>query len=124
MFHKKFQIWSQFWWHCDGELDVKNVAIREFHEESGIVEEPIVLDDILSVIVWDIAERTSSSGMYQPAHQHYDIMYLWVISEDISFSRQESEVDDIRWIDIVDAKNYVFEREILESIAKISLLWK
>ena len=76
MLHKKFQRWQQFGGHCDGEIDVKNVAIREFHEESGIVEEPIVLDDMLSVIVWDIAERTSSSGMYQPAHQHYDMMYL------------------------------------------------
>lgn len=119
MFHKKFQIWSQFWWHCDGEIDVKNVAIREFHEESGIMEEPIIRDDILSVIVWDIAERTSSTGMYQPAHQHYDIIYLWVIPEDTPFVRQESEVDDIRWIDILDVHNYVFEKEILDTITKI-----
>ncbi len=83
------------------------------------MEEPIIRDDILSVIVWDIAERTSSTGMYQPAHQHYDIIYLWVIPEDTPFVRQESEVDDIRWIDILDVHNYVFEKEILDTITKI-----
>jgi len=119
MFHKKFQIWTQFGWHCDGETDVKGVAIREFHEESGIEIEPEVSDEMLSIIVWDIAERTSSTGMYQPAHQHYDIVYLWIISEDIPFSRQESEVDDIRWIDISDVHNYVFEKKILDAIGKI-----
>lgn len=34
MFHKRFQTWSQFGGHCDGEIDIKNVALREFHEES------------------------------------------------------------------------------------------
>lgn len=122
MFHKKYKEWVQFWGHCDGETDVKNVAIREFYEESGIQVEPIILDDIFSVIVWDVAERTSSSGMYQPAHQHYDIIYLWVIPEDTEFSRQESEVDDIRWIDIAEAQNYVSEKEILENVARIKTL--
>ena len=40
MLHKKFQRWQQFGGHCDGEIDVRNVAIREFHEESGITLEP------------------------------------------------------------------------------------
>ena len=40
MLHKKFQRWQQFGGHCDGEIDVRNVAVREFHEESGITLEP------------------------------------------------------------------------------------
>ena len=33
-------------------------------------------------------------------HQHYDILYLGIIPEDVPFFRQEDEVDDIRWFDI------------------------
>jgi hypothetical protein len=38
--------------------------------------------------------------MFQPEHKHFDILYLGIISEDTPFSRQESEVDDIRWFDL------------------------
>ena len=99
-------------------MDVFAVAVREFHEESGIAIEPEVSDEIFSSIVWDIAERTSSTGMYQPAHQHYDIIYLWVIPEDTPFVRQEIEVDDIRWFDI-DGIGDSVEDEMFQRIQKI-----
>jgi 8-oxo-dGTP pyrophosphatase MutT (NUDIX family) len=121
MFHKKYQEWTQFGGHCDGETDVLAVAIREFHEESGIMEEPIIFDDIFSVQMWDVSERTSSSGIFQPAHNHYDIIYLACISEDIHFSRQESEVDDIRWFDISEAKKIISTPQALYLLEKIKL---
>lgn len=43
MFHKKLQRWQQFGGHCDGDTDVFAVAVREFHEESGIMTEPYIL---------------------------------------------------------------------------------
>jgi hypothetical protein len=43
MLHKKFERWQQFGGHCDGETDVLGVAIREFHEESGIALEPTMI---------------------------------------------------------------------------------
>jgi 8-oxo-dGTP pyrophosphatase MutT (NUDIX family) len=96
MFHKKLQFWVQFGGHCDGETDVLAVAIREFHEESGIEIEPVVSAGIFDIHVHDIpvdAKRT-------PSHIHHDVLYLGTIHEDTSFARQESEVDDIRWFDI------------------------
>lgn len=122
MFHKRFQQWTQFGGHCDGEVDVLSVALREFHEESGIREESELIGDIFSVQLWDIAARTSSSGMYQPEHKHYDILYLAMISEDITFSRQEDEVDDIRWFEIEGIEKYIGEKRMLDMIEKIKSL--
>ncbi len=123
MYHKKYQMWCQFGGHCDeGETDVYAVAIREFHEESGIIQVPRVSEQILGVQVWDIAERTSSTGMYQPAHEHYDILYVWIISEDTPFSGQESEVDDIRWFDIEGIEKYIGEKEMLNMIQRAQQL--
>ena len=122
MFHKKYQMWCQFGWHCDGEVDVRNVAIREFHEESGISIEPEIIWDIFSLAIWDIPERTSSSGMFQPEHQHFDILYLGIIPEDVPFSRQESEVDDIRWFDIEWIEKYIGEKRMLDMIEQIKIM--
>lgn len=54
MLHKKFQRWQHFGGHCDGEIDVRNVAIREFHEESGIEIEPEIYPGILHVDVHNV----------------------------------------------------------------------
>lgn len=122
MYHKRFQMWTQFWGHCDGDIDVRNVALREFHEESWIVFEPEIFPNILSVQLWNIRERTSSTGMFQPEHIHYDILYLGYVSEDVSFARQESEVDDIQWFEIEWIEKYIGEKRMLNMIEKIKSL--
>lgn len=42
IFHKKLQRWLQFGGHSDDSPNVLATAIREFHEESGIIEEPSI----------------------------------------------------------------------------------
>ncbi len=103
MLHKKFERWQQFGGHCDDETDVLGVAIREFHEESGISLEPEIVWDIFMVGVHDILMDKKGT----PPHQHYDIIYLGVIPDDTQFARQESEVDDIRWFDIDGIEDHV-----------------
>ena len=115
MFHKKFQKWLQFGGHSDGDTDTMATAIREFHEESGIEIAPIIMDDIFNIDIHDIPADLK----WRPAHQHYDVLYLGSIPEDTPFTRQESEVDDIRWFDIDGIWEYVGERRILEMLEKI-----
>lgn len=43
MFHKKIQKWLQFGGHSDDSPDVLSTAIREFHEESGVKDEPEIV---------------------------------------------------------------------------------
>ncbi len=121
MFHKKLQLWLQFWWHTDGEIDVKNVAIREFHEESWITTEPLVIPEIFDIHVHDIPEYR---GVWE--HKHFDILYLGIIPEDTLFTRKESEVDDIRWFEIEGIEKYIAEERMLDMMKKIKHLseWK
>ena len=116
MLHKKFQRWQQFGWHCDGDTDVRNVAIREFHEESGIIQDPKILDPLFQIDIHDIPIDKKLT----PSHKHFDIMFLGIIDENIPFFRQESEVDDIRWFDIEWIEKYV-EKEIFQRIQKIHI---
>jgi 8-oxo-dGTP pyrophosphatase MutT (NUDIX family) len=50
-------MWLQFGGHADGEVDLLQVALREFHEESGIIEEPKLYREILDVDVHNIPAR-------------------------------------------------------------------
>ncbi len=115
MLHKKFQRWQQFGGHCDGEIDVRSVALREFHEESGILVEPEFSEVIFHVDVHDVP--VDAKG--RPAHFHFDILYLGIIPEDAAFTRQESEVDDIKWFTLDEALLVNDERLMKQCIAKI-----
>jgi 8-oxo-dGTP pyrophosphatase MutT (NUDIX family) len=118
MFHKKLQKWLQFGGHSDGDMDPLATAIREFHEESGIIVEPTIYPDIFDIDIHHIPADLK----WRPAHQHYDILYLGVIPEDTPFARQESEVDDIRWFDIDRIWEYVGEKRMLDMLEKIKHL--
>lgn len=54
MFHKKLQKWLQFGGHSDGDIDTLATAIREFHEESGIIREPDIFVDIFDIDIHEI----------------------------------------------------------------------
>jgi 8-oxo-dGTP pyrophosphatase MutT (NUDIX family) len=118
MFHKKLQFWVQFGGHCDGEIDVLAVAIREFHEESGIEIEPVVSDGIFDIHVHYIPV----DAKWTPPHIHHDILYLATIPEHTPFVRQESEIDDIRWFDIEWIEKYIAEERMLYMMDKIKQL--
>lgn len=99
MLHKKFGRWQQFGGHCDGETDVRSVAIREFHEESGVIDAIEVMPEIFHVAVHEVP--LDAKG--RPPHKHFDLLYLWIVSEDVALSHQESEVDGIAWFDLESA---------------------
>jgi isopentenyldiphosphate isomerase len=53
-------------------------------------------------------------------HLHYDILYLGIIPEDTPFARQEDEVDDIKWFDIVGIEEYIQEDRMLQMCRRIA----
>ena len=114
MFHHKLNMWVQFWGHADGEVDILSVAVREFHEESGIIEEPRIIGDIFDVDVHTIPARPT-----EPEHIHLDILYLWEVSETVTLQKEEGKVDDLRWIDIADIWAYSREPKMQRVIEKI-----
>ena len=99
MLHKKFGRWQQFWGHCDGEIDVCNVALREFREESGVIIPPVLIPGIFHVAIHDIPEDKKG----RPPHHHFDLLYLWVLPEDTPMNHETSEVDGIGWFTFEEA---------------------
>lgn len=127
IFHKKLQRWLQFGGHSDDSPDILATAIREFHEESGIIEEPEVFSyypsDILPIFDLDIHDIPAFPHKWQPEHKHYDIRFLGIISDKVNLSRQIEETDDMKWFDIETVWDYLEEGGLVRMLEKIKL-WR
>ncbi len=86
--HRIFDRWMQFGGHCDGDKDLRANALRECMEESGLVSPPVVFPEIFDIDIPEIAENPQKG---EPAHHHYDILFLGEISRNIEFHPDEKE---------------------------------
>lgn len=98
MHHKKYGTWQQFWWHVDGEVNIRNAAIRELEEEAWIHEKDIELSE--EIFYFDI--HRVPAVWDEPTHYHYDVNYLAIVDDNLKYLKQESEVIDIQWFFIDD----------------------
>ncbi len=90
--HKTFGKWLSFGGHADGEEDIAAVALREANEESGISEIGYLKTGIFDVDIHPIAENSVKK---EPAHSHFDIIYLLQTKTE-EFHLSDESVD-LRW---------------------------
>ena len=125
IFHKKLQKWLQFGGHSDDSPDVLGTAIREFHEESWVKQEPEIIRYIENshFPIFDIdIHIIPPDAKWRPLHKHYDIRFLWMISDAIPLERQIDEVDDIQWFDLENVEKEIEDVGTLRMIQKIKSL--
>ncbi|WP_240669177.1 NUDIX hydrolase [Dyella sp. M7H15-1] len=109
--HCKLKRWLQLGGHADGDSDLAAVALREAHEESGLMHlrvEPEIFD----VDRHWIPERKS-----EPGHWHHDVRYvIWATVDDAFVVSDESL--ELAWVSIhqlVDVEN--------ESLRRMARKW-
>jgi len=101
MHHVKLWTWQQFGGHADGDMNLRNVAMRELEEESWIdISKAQIWEDIFYIDIHSIPPLK-----WEAQHSHYDIWYLAVVDENIAFSKRDEEVHEIKWFDIQDVRN-------------------
>lgn len=71
--HRKLGRWLQLGGHADGDADLRRVALREAHEESGLRAIRFADSNIYDVDVHEIPARGA-----EPAHKHYDVRFAFV----------------------------------------------
>ena len=101
--HKTLNKWLCFGGHADGSTDIFDVARREVMEESGITDIAPVFTGIIDV---DVHPIPANDAKNEPAHEHFDIRYIFRARGSDAFSISE-ESSDLRWCDYEQAINLV-----------------
>lgn len=104
MHHKVHGFYKQFGGHADGNPDLALVASQELLEESGI-KGKIVLNNPIDIIRWNFPERTKNNIFY-PAHDCFDIAFLFIIEESEKVKINKDEVIDTKWLKLEDWRDY------------------
>lgn len=119
--HRKLGRWLQPGGHADGDGDVTTVAWREATEELGLVA--LQLIDTggtlvpLDIDVHDIPARYDHEGqLIEDAHQHHDIRFLFVASDERLMVSHESHA--VAWFSEPDVRRLTSEESVLRLLEK------
>jgi len=104
MHHKLHNFYKQFGGHADGESDLLKVAKKELNEEAGI-DGKLIKNEPFDLIRWNFPERTKNNIFY-PAHDCFDIAFLFMLDEKIKLSINTKEVLDTKWITLNEWRDY------------------
>lgn len=110
--HRKLGLWLQPGGHCDGESDVRAVALREAHEESGLDALRVVGGGVFDVDVHEIPARSD-----EPAHLHYDIRFLLEADPDAPLI-VSAESRAVLWVEIDRLASLATDASVLRMAAK------
>lgn len=78
-------------------MSFRDTAIRETQEELGIETFQYISDTIFDIDIHPISEKLS-----EPAHVHYEVRYLIVVSDDSEIHQDELETYGAKWVAIED----------------------
>lgn len=98
--HAKLQKWLQLGGHCDGIKDPFYNAHKEAYEESGLTRIDPVSRQILDIDIHPIPEH---KGV--PAHEHYDVRYLFEADEKEPLNISD-ESNELKWVPLDQLEDY------------------
>jgi 8-oxo-dGTP pyrophosphatase MutT (NUDIX family) len=113
LLHRGLQKWLQPGGHADGEMNIAAVALREVREESGLTRITPYGHGIFDVDIHHIPER---AGV--PAHEHYDLRYLFVADDQEQLQLDPAEATAARWVPVHLVQNLTQEQSILRMASK------
>lgn len=100
--HKKFNMWLQLGGHCEDNPNVKETALREAQEESGIQEFDFIIPGIFDIDIHAIPNACA---------YHYDVRFLLRAQEALFCVSDESH--DLAWVPFENIKDYSREESVL-----------
>ncbi len=117
IYHNIYNSWSWIGGHADGVEDLKQVALRELQEETGIANARLISDKIFSVEVLTV-DGHIKKGQYVPSHLHLNVTYLAEADDSESFVLNEEETSGVRWCTLDEALTLSTEPWFVENIYK------
>lgn len=109
--HPKLHIWVQAGGHIEDDSTVWEAALREAREETGIHDLRYEDKNLFDLDVHLIPAK----GDF-PAHNHYDIRFLFTCKKEELQSN--AEVKELKWIPIYEVAKYTSSESVLRMVEK------
>jgi 8-oxo-dGTP pyrophosphatase MutT (NUDIX family) len=116
IFHKKLSRWLQPGGHVeDADRHPCDTARREVLEEVGIGDLALAarVETLFDIDIHPIPSRPS-----EPAHEHFDLRFLFV-ARSREFTRT-TEVADVKWMALAELPSMTDDESVLRAVRKIS----
>lgn len=101
-YHNLYNSWAWLGGHADGERDLLSVALREVHEESGIISLSPLTHDIFSLEILTV-DGHEKRGEYVPSHLHLNVTYLLCADSRQPLRAKPDENSAVSWFSLDDA---------------------
>lgn len=92
--HRRLDRWLQLGGHVDEGERILDAALREAHEESGLLEIKPVSTEIFDIDIHPIPPKKNEA-----AHEHYDVRFLLDADRAVPLT-VSSESKDLRWVSV------------------------
>lgn len=96
VYHRIFDSWGWCGGHCDGDIDLPGVAVREGREESGLSSICLCSDQILGLDILPVGPH-QRRGRFVNAHVHLNLTYLCMADEKEELHHKEDETRGAMW---------------------------
>lgn len=118
IYHNLYNSWSWTGGHADGEADLLAVAIKEAKEETGVVNIRSLSEEIMSLDILPVWGHIKK-GEYVSSHQHLNVSYLLVASEEDVLRIKEDENSNVGWIPVNEIETYCQEPQMIPIYQKL-----
>lgn len=99
--HKKYSKWLIPGGHVDAGETPLEAARREAFEEVGIKHLALLKESIFDV---DIHRIPHSEKKGEPSHWHFDVRFLFQVTEEVDVTLNTDEATDYQWMALSEAK--------------------
>lgn len=117
VYHSIYNSWSWIGGHADGMENLREVALRELQEETGVKNARLVSDEIFSIETLTV-DGHIKKGVYVPSHLHFNVTYLAEADETEVLVVKEDENQAVKWFTFEQALEASTEPWMVEHVYK------